>query len=704
MKGIFDKLAAVIIATLLVSFIFPLLPAIPENNPKKFASYEELKSFVSPVSYGSFGESFATTAMRSESQVAAESQTKEYSPTNIQVAGVDEADIVKSDGKYLYVVSGNKVIIADAYPAESARILSEIKLDGTPTEIFINKDKLVVFGSENSYISKPTIPSPEIARSEIYPRYPNTFIKVYVVSDRENPVLARNISLSGNYFDSRMINDYVYVITNQPVYGEPIPLPIVSSSGKITTTPASEIYYFDYPDRSYAFTNILAINTQNDEEPLSKTFLMGSTQNIYVSLNNIYVVYTKRLSEFHIMDRLIDDVIVPIVPADVQNKIKAAKSETSTYKRLQIAAEILRDYTEQLNPTEQANFMKTVQEKMLQMQMEIAKETEKTIIHKISINGGKVEYQTNSEVPGHVLNQFSMDEHDGYFRIATTTNPRSGFASPRFATQLQTASIPIAGSFVSTVAARTTPTDVLVTPMRATTSNNVYILDGDLRIVGKLENLAPGERIYSVRFIGDKGYMVTFRQIDPLFVISLNPANPEVLGYLKIPGVSDYLHPYDENHLIGIGRDATEEGRIQGLKLSLFDVTDVSNPKEISKFIIGESGASSEALRDHKAFLFSKTKGLLVIPVNLVEKNYRQWQGAFVFGIDLNNGFDIKGRVSHSNGGYDYQAQIRRSLYIDDVLYTVSGKMIKMNSLESLEEINNIELPDGQIIYPVRGI
>jgi len=139
--------------------------------------------------------------------------------------------------------------------------------------------------------------------------------------------------------------------------------------------------------------------------------------------------------------------------------------------------------------------------------------------------------------------------------------------------------------------------------------NNVYILDDNLKIVGTLEDLAPGESIYSARFLGDKGYMVTFRQMDPLFVIDVSvPDSPKVLGYLKIPGVSEYLHPYDENHVIGVGRDATAEGRMQGLKLSLFDVSDVANPKELSKYIIGNQGTYSEALNDHKSFLFNKER------------------------------------------------------------------------------------------------
>jgi uncharacterized secreted protein with C-terminal beta-propeller domain len=184
-----------------------------------------------------------------------------------------------------------------------------------------------------------------------------------------------------------------------------------------------------------------------------------------------------------------------------------------------------------------------------------------------------------------------------------------------------------------------------------------------------------------------------------------------VLGYLKIPGVSDYLHPYDENHIIGVGMDATEEGRMKGMKLSLFDVTNVESPTEVSKYFIGDRGTSSEALSDHKAFLFSKAKNLLVIPVSLVEGDkWNAWNGAYVFSLDLENGFVLKGRITHSNQTenateygyyYDYQSQIRRSLYMDDMLYTISPKMIKMNTLTDLTEINNVSLPYEEMVYPI---
>jgi len=303
--------------------------------------------------------------------------------------------------------------------------------------------------------------------------------------------------------------------------------------------------------------------------------------------------------------------------------------------------------------------------------------SQRTSVHRIHIAGNNMTYVASGEAPGMVLNQFSMDEYDGYFRVATTT-------------------------------------------YGGTSQNNVYILDMSLTITGSLEGLAPGETIYSARFMGERGYLVTFKQVDPLFVIDLkDPYNPEELGYFKVTDYSDYLHPYDENHIIGIGKETTDAGEFawyQGVKISLFDVTDVSNPQEISKLEIGDRGTDSPVLWDHKAFLFDKSRNLMVMPLLLAEvdvSDYPEgvpswaygepvWQGAYVFDISLDGGISLQGRITHiesptdlEEGYYYYYSpfSVERSLYIDNVLYTISQTKIKMNSLENLDYINEVELP-----------
>jgi len=611
-------LAPVATAVLLIAVVGLLAVYKPEPQPEllggnqisRFSSYEELKEFVNTNTQDkgmlNMPDRFWSGSAEEDALAPAPAPAaSDYSTTNIQVAGVDEADIIKTDGDYIYLVSENRTIIVKADPPEQAQILSEIELEGTVIGIFINGDRLVVFEQETPYYLYYD-DMPVVKESYVPYISPTIAIKIYDVSDRENPRLQRELSADGQYVSSRMIGDYAYVVVNEPVYEEEgeLSLPEIYVGGNETEIPATDIYYCNVYDYYYMYTTIMAINTQNDgQEPTYETILLGASSNLYVSLNNIYLT-------FPVWGRDVGDV-------------------------------------------------------------------GKTSIHRIHIDGDEIEPVASGEVPGMVLNQFSMDEYDGYFRVATTTYGE-------------------------------------------TTRNHVYILDMGLNIVGSLEDLAPGETIYSARFMGERGYLVTFKQVDPLFVIDLSdPYNPEELGYLKVTGYSDYLHPYDENHLIGIGKETTDAGEFawyQGVKISLFDVSDVSNPREISKLEIGDRGTESPVLWDHKAFLFDKSRNLMVMPIMEAKVDvtkyseaelvwaYGQpvWQGAYVFDISIDNGLQLRGRITHiddpsalEQGYYYYYSpfSVERSLYIGDVLYTISQAKIKMNSLENLDYINEVELP-----------
>jgi uncharacterized secreted protein with C-terminal beta-propeller domain len=254
--------------------------------------------------------------------------------------------------------------------------------------------------------------------------------------------------------------------------------------------------------------------------------------------------------------------------------------------------------------------------------------------------------------------------------------------------------------------------------------NNLYVLNMNLSIVGKIENMAPGERIYSARFTGDKCYLVTFKQTDPFFVLDLkDPTAPKVTGQLKIPGYSSYLHPYDENHIIGLGKENST------VKLSLFDVSDMNNPVEIAKYVIGENAdyVNSIALYDPKAFLFDYQKQLLVIPVSITsygQVNYDDkgmippampgttsicggtstyggtWEGAYVFNLSTASGITLKGGVTHQDststspyyGYFNNNEAITRSLYIGNNLYTLSNSKVQLNKLDTLALVSSVNL------------
>lgn len=603
-------LSAVLIALVLATLIYNYQPSML-NSPRSaqgsgllatFSSSDALKNYLianatvhDPLSFYRV-PLWATPGLFSGftkyGEIIPSLDSYSYSSTNIQVAGVDEADIVKADSfGYVYVISGTTVSIVKAYPATDAEVVSRISYanQSSLVGLFVSGDRLAVLGSKSS-----------TSVSSLYGSYyveTKTFVDVYDVSNRSDPKLLNDFVITGDFFDSRMIGDYVYVVTGQPAFlvYDTLILPKIYVNGRMTEIVPTEVHYVPGSDEYYQYTTFVALNMHDvSEAPTYLTVLMGKTSNMYVSTENIYVTF------------------------------QAANTNTTLYR--------------------------------------------------LRVKASNMTFEAKGDVPGQVLDQFSMDEYDGYFRVATSTW-RNG-----------------------------------------TKQNNVYVLNMSLGIVGRLENLAPWENLHSARFVGDRGYLVTFIKTDPLFVIDLSqPANPTVLGQLTIPGYSDYIHPYDETHLIGVGKETTaaDQGYFawyQGIKISLFDVSNVTNPVLMANYTIGDRGSNSPILTDHKAFLFDKSKNLLVIPVLVAKINQTQypngvpsyaygdavWQGAYVFNVSLEHGFGLTGKITHLESGVSVSNQsywVKRSLYIEDVLYTISDKEIKMNSLEDLSLINEISLP-----------
>jgi len=347
--GVTAVLLALLLSVFFYDFAVVTEPPSPEQTIlQRFSSYEELVNFLeaslktpSPHAYYNSPWGVAWKFLPAEvnkfSIVATD--IMDYSKTNIQVEGVDEADIVKTDGTYLYVASNNSLFILKAYPPEEAEVLSRIGFNGTLGEIFLDGNKLAILGSSATYPYEPYYRLPTFIDDK-------TLVKVYDISDRSNPVLARNFSISGNYFDSRMINEYVYLIVSQPAYllYDTLVLPKTYSTDGMEEMNVSQIYYANVSDNSYAFTTVAAINIQNDaQETTHETFLLGATSCMYVSLNNIYITFWTQGGE--------------------------------------------------------------------------------TLIYRIRIENEMIKSEASGKVPGSILNQFSMDEYNSYFRLATTAYP-----------------------------------------------------------------------------------------------------------------------------------------------------------------------------------------------------------------------------------------------------------------------------------------
>ncbi len=280
----------------------------------------------------------------------------------------------------------------------------------------------------------------------------------------------------------------------------------------------------------------------------------------------------------------------------------------------------------------------------------------KTHLIKFELNNGKFILKAETDIAGQINNQFSMDEAEENFRIVTTEGNVWNFDK--------------------------------------NTSNNLYILDDKLEEIGKLAEFAKEEKVYSVRYIKDKAYVVTFKQIDPLFVIDLsNPSNPQIQGELKISGYSTYLHPYDESHIIGFGADTkeTDSGVINnGLKMVMFDISDLSNPKELFQIKIKDSRyVYSELLNNHKALLFSKEENIIAFPINSL-KGSKTNSRVVIYKIDLEKGFELKGEIGNITN--NYKEQIERIVFINNTYYTLSKSTIKVVDMDTLEIIKEIKI------------
>ncbi len=577
----------------------------------------------------------------------AEGGSNDYSHTNVQVEGVDESDIVKTDGTFLYAASSREkpiVRIIRATPASAMKVESTIDLGAvnmTVSELYVDDGRLIVIGQESSYGWGPTPlrSGMKMMAPSIYP-WPGyssrTVVRIYTINSAGQAALIRTVSFDGNSVSTRKIGNKLYLVLQEPIgrYGDPrimesgtadgsvgkvVPQFEDSRTGKTTdVAPCTRIAILPrIPSPEYM--TVAMVPTDSANAAVKTTAVLGSAQTIFASLQNLYVATTRWNYSW--------------------NAITSENHESTHFYRFA--------FTE---------------------------------------NGA--ELQAQGEVPGHVLNQFSMDEDKGYFRVATTVQEFG-----------------VNGEH---------------------SSNDVHVLDMNMGEVGSITNIAPGETIYSARFVGDRAYMVTFKTVDPFFVLDLqNPRNPRILGKLKIPGFSNYLHPYDATHVIGFGKDVDESidadkvhstdavyyTAIQGLKIALFDVKDVENPKQIAVEVIGDRGTDSPLLTDHHALLIDKDRNLLAFPVLVTKrpagsaKNVEAnpvFQGAYVYDLSLENGFKLRGTITHYDntdefikaGSYWYGGanDIARIVRIGNQLLTVSDGKVKSNNENTVKEEGKVDL------------
>ena len=542
--------------------------------------------------------------------------SKDYSKTNIQVQGVDEADIVKTDGDYIYSLSNNDVVITNVKDPANIKVESKIN-EKIPEDLILYKDKLVIISTNNGHDYGEN----------------NTIVSIYDISDKANPKKIKSFELYEPYYTTRCIDNKLYVFSsgylrekNDKVVRD------YKEDNKVKELSLNKIKYLkDSPDNIQTLIAEVDLNDLDKEIDLNSYLI--DISNGYISENNIYLINEEYSHNENVK------------PLD----LFGPKGIFVVFEDFEFSYD------------------------------------EVTTIYKFNINKNKgVSYSAKTDVEGSTINQYSMDEKDGNLRIALDSSEGSRIA----------------------------------------------IFDDKLHLLGETENVAPDEEMRATRFVGDKAYLVTYETTDPLFVVDLsNVKDPKILGELKIPGYSTYLHPYDDTHLIGIGVETEEiinrdefgevissRSIVTGMKMSLFDVSDVNNPKQLAQTTIGDSRTVSAVLTNPKALLFSKEKELIAIPVNNYQEDFSIEdyedgdditeafvdynkpyisEGYFVYNINLEEGFKLKGVINHEKSEltrYNRNSKLLRGLYIEDDLFTVSEEAIKVNKLDNLDEISKLSL------------
>ncbi|XAY07183.1 hypothetical protein DSM112329_04063 [Paraconexibacter sp. AEG42_29] len=571
----------------------------------------------------------------SAAQATAGSGAKEASPTfsttNNQEEGVDEPDVVKTDGRHVYTVTDNTLRIVDITQGTPV-VVGTLALSGFGHHLLLRGERLLVTASVSRYryyrqaAVAPSV-APPVSVGSVAPPQPGrgqSILTEVDIKDRTAPKVARTMTVDGDLVGSRLTGGTARIIIGaspEPIAADDgeslkqaidatgtsryIPRTVLKSSlsGKTFKRPLTKCGQVRHP-RSFAGTGLLTIMTIDLDRGLysvDRDAVMAGAQVVYGSTGSIYVASQRYYPSLEEGDE---------VP------------ERST-----------------------------------------------TLIHRFDASkDGATTYRSSGQVSGFVLNQYALSEHEGRLRVATTEEPLWFEDSDGEVQEEESSSS--------------------VTVLADDPVNRVK-----MKQVGRVGGLGKGERIYAVRFVGDAGYVVTFRQVDPLYVVDLSDATaPKVKGELKIAGYSAYLHPVSDGLLLGVGQDATEQGRVLGSQVSLFDVSDPTKPKRLSQKRLGSG--SSPAEFDPHAFLYWAPTKLAVLPIT--DYGQPSFEGAVGLRVDRTDGLTEAGRVTHTDGNKQ-RAQIVRSLVADGKLYTLSYAGLGRSSLSTLSDETFTAFPVRQV-------
>lgn len=684
-------------------------PAPRDAHLERFASCAELKEhivdattemLVSALYDGYYGVDVAmeegATDDAAGGDKGGESAPTDYSSTNVQEAGVDEADIVKTDGEYLYIAQMDELTIVDAWPASEAAVVAHLPLGGSATGLYLYNDRAVVFSQVYDSGEGPFA-------------YGTSRVSIVDLTDRANPQILREIDLSGAMASSRLIGSDLYLV--QSSYGA-LPEELWSTLEGLEG---------DLPD-----PEALWDASEAEREAAKETARDLIRPRVSLALADTDATELILQMKDHAPGEEVD-ATSPLACTDLYRTENLSYPSTLATLHLDLSSDggdLAGEGVLGEGWTVYAN----------EDSLTIAQaswswwwdgEGVETQLHHFDLSAGAPVYVASGAVDGWILGQYSMSMHNGYLRVASTDPGDSDSGGGDVAVSSESDEAPAEEPKQTGESART-----VATP-KSEPGNLVTVLGvegDDLVEVGSVRGIAPDETIYAVRMMGDKGYVVTFQQTDPLFTLDLSdPTNPTVVGELHIPGYSAYLHPIDDTHILGIGMDGTDDGTITGFAVSLFDISDFANPVLQQKFSLATTSdwSYSEALWDPHAFTLHN--GVMAVPVYSDSYDdstgvYSHFSGVQVMAVDSSGMSDL-GQVDHADlvglsdclysGEYDYgedeavssggdvgapedtdtaeepdsgdlcaesywYATVRRSVFIEGNLYSISDYGVKI--------------------------
>ena len=620
----------------LLEIIFrkPQPPVSKITGVEKFSSEQEFKDYIEETGLGyyeSFGLGEARMMDISEEIFAPTSELlagkgggpERVSTTTVQVLGIDEPDIVKTDGKEIYFSSGRQYYwrpfleiippqtsgetkIIRAFPVTNLKLEEKIKKSG---ELLLHEDILVIFSGDE--------------------------ITGYDISNPNQPEQKWEIELESNNYvvGARLHKGKIYLITSTRINTyNPCPIRPLSVNGAPLEIKCVDIYHPVPPIPVDTTYNALICNPESGDIEKNISFIGTSGSSVvYMSENGLYITYSYYESLIKFFIDFFAEECKDIIPSWIIEKLEKLESydisETAKFTEFGV---IMEQYHSSLSDDEKLRIENEFQNRIEDYYKDNKRELETTGIVKVDLDNFEV--SATGGVPGRPLNQFSLDEYNNHLRIATTVG--EGMFWGRSGT--------------------------------GASANDVYVLDGSLKTVGFIQDLGLEERIYSARFIEDKGYLVTFRQIDPFFVLDLSdPENPELKGELKIPGYSSYLHPITKDKILGIGKEDSK------VKISLFDVSNPKNPIEKAKYTLDECW--SDILNTHHAFLLDEKHKIFFLPGS---------RGGYIFSYA---GDQLKLERAVSN------VSAKRAIYIDDYLYIIGEREIVVLNEINWKEVNELD-------------